>query len=244
MKNSLFKKVLLFFGFALLLSASFTYGVFSERNQTIPSRIVWYLNAQNNKIFPESEGIKKGSWGIARNDLPNQGLADEQRESLAKVTALPYLKGYNSAPHEKNVTVYDKEAAYNGLNLVVSGHGTEAILTDMEGKILHRGNNGKSKIIEVNPLNQKIAWTYKGTQAQEFFSMTAGTTKRLPNGNTLITESNNGRAFEVTPEGKIVWEFFNPYRAGEDNELIAALYDVVRYDQNQFDWLSLDAKPE
>jgi len=48
----------------------------------------------------------------------------------------------------------------------------------------------------------------------------------------------------VTREGKIVWEFFNPYRAGEDNELIAALYDVVRYDQNQFDWLALDASSE
>jgi len=66
----------------------------------------------------------------------------------------------------------------------------------------------------------------------------------LPNGNTLITESENGKAFEVTPEGKIVWEFFNPHRAGDNNELIAALYDVVRYDQNQFDWLALDAKLE
>ncbi len=137
MKNSLFKKVLLFFGFALLLSASFTYGVFSERNQTMPFRIVWYLIAQKDKIFSESQAIQQGSWHIARTDLPNQGLTDEQRESLAKVTALPYLKGYNSAPDKKNVTVYDKEAAYDGLNLVVSGHGTEAILTDMEGKVLH-----------------------------------------------------------------------------------------------------------
>ena len=71
----------------------------------------------------------------------------------------------------------------------------------------NRGNNGKSKIVEFNPSNQKIAWTYKGTPAQEFFSMTAGTTKRLPNGNTLITESNNGRAFEVTPAGEIVWSY-------------------------------------
>ena len=74
--------------------------------------------------------------------------------------------------------------------------------------------------------------------------MTAGTTERLSNGNTMITETNNGRAFEVTPAGEIVWEFFNPYRTGENNKLIAALCDVIRYDQNQFDWLSLDAKSE
>jgi hypothetical protein len=35
---------------------------------------------------------------------------------------------------------------------------------------------------------------------------------RLPNGNTLIVESDAGRAFEVTAEGEIVWEFLNPDR--------------------------------
>jgi hypothetical protein len=55
-----------------------------------------------------------------------------------------------------------------------------------------------------------------------------GSCHRLPGGNTLIVESMQGRAFEVTPDGEIVWEYFNPYRAGENNELIASLYDVVR----------------
>ena len=135
--NSLSKKMLYSGVFILLLFASFFYGVLSVVNQNMPFRIIKYLNEQKNKIFSESESIKQGSWHIARNDLPNQGLTDEQREAFAKVTALPYLKGYNSAPDKKNVTVYDKEAAYNGLNLVISGHGTEAILTDMEGKVLH-----------------------------------------------------------------------------------------------------------
>ncbi|HSN89535.1 MAG TPA: hypothetical protein VL025_22425, partial [Thermoanaerobaculia bacterium] len=50
----------------------------------------------------------------------------------------------------------------------------------------------------------------------------------LPNGNTLLTESENGRAIEVTPEGRIVWELYNPHRAGESNELVAVLFEVVR----------------
>ena len=33
--------------------------------------------------------------------------------------------------------------------------------------------------------------------------------QRLPNGNTLITESDAGRVFEVTEGGDIVWEFVN-----------------------------------
>ena len=31
----------------------------------------------------------------------------------------------------------------------------------------------------------------------------------LPNGNVLITESWQGRAFEVNPRGEIVWEYVN-----------------------------------
>ena len=34
--------------------------------------------------------------------------------------------------------------------------------------------------------------------------------RRLPNGNTLITEGFFGRMFQVTPEGEVVWEYINP----------------------------------
>jgi hypothetical protein len=34
---------------------------------------------------------------------------------------------------------------------------------------------------------------------------------RLPNGNTLITDSRNNRVLEVTPRGRIVWETFAPW---------------------------------
>jgi len=32
----------------------------------------------------------------------------------------------------------------------------------------------------------------------------------------------------VTPEKRIVWEYYNPHRAGDNDELIATLLDVVR----------------
>jgi hypothetical protein len=44
--------------------------------------------------------------------------------------------------------------------------------------------------------------------------------ERLPNGNTLVTESDGGRLFELTPGGEIVWEYINPERGGADGELI------------------------
>ncbi len=50
----------------------------------------------------------------------------------------------------------------------------------------------------------------------------------MPNGNTLITESDYGRALEVTPDGETVWEFYSPFSAGENDEYIATLMEVVR----------------
>ena len=46
--------------------------------------------------------------------------------------------------------------------------------------------------------------------------------------NTLITETDRGRAFEVTPEKEIVWEFHNPYRFGPKDELVAIVPEMVR----------------
>ncbi len=47
--------------------------------------------------------------------------------------------------------------------------------------------------------------------AWNFFSPRMGNAQRLPNGNTLITESSFGRFFEVTREGEVVWEYVNPF---------------------------------
>ncbi len=99
-------------------------------------------------------------------------------------------------------------------------------------------DDSRSRVIEIDPLTQEVAWEYMGTPADPFFSFTCGTAERLSNGNTLITESNAGRAFEVSPDGRIVWEFINPYTAGEGNELIATLFEVIRLPpETPLDWL-------
>ena len=35
--------------------------------------------------------------------------------------------------------------------------------------------------------------------------------QRLPNGNTLICESDAGRIFEVTQDKEIVWDYYSPF---------------------------------
>lgn len=389
---------------------------------------------------------QQGRWGKAKGTLDFQALTEDQRELVSKLQAIGYLSGYEKAPELKGVTIYIPEAAYNGLNLLTSGHSQEAVLMDMQGTILHAwsyafhdafsnspaplkrystfwrrvhlyengdllaiyegiglikldidsnllwaipcgahhdlfvdpsgliyvltreikflprihedkpvledfitvinpdgkivrqvslleaferstyasfldkmpesgdlfhtntieiimdesfgdhssifaqgnvllsllttnviaildmdkemitwalsgqwkrqhqptllangnillldncgGHLGMSKVIEINPFTQEIVWSYEGAPENGFFTNSCGSNQRLLNGNTLITESDSGRAFEVTPENRIVWEFYNPARAGENEELIATLFEVVRLDSDfSTNWL-------
>jgi len=78
----------------------------------------------------------------------------------------------------------------------------------------HRQGMSHSRIIEINPKDNQIAWEYKGDPPISFFSYHISGAERLPNGNTLICEGAPGRVFEVTPAQEIVWEYINPFLTG------------------------------
>jgi hypothetical protein len=85
-------------------------------------------------------------------------------------------------------------------------------LTD-DGNLLIFDNGsvrGWSRVIELDPVSRAIVWEYRGDPVESFFSSSRGSAQRLPNGNTLITDSMQGRVFEVTAGGETVWEFFEP----------------------------------
>ncbi len=111
----------------------------------------------------------------------------------------------------------------------------------------HSGYNniskGYSRVIEIDPTTMKIVWSfnnrhaYHGIEAsgawkQLLYSEYCSSADRLPNGNTMITETIGGRAIEVTPEGEIVWEFLNP--GGH-------FFRAHRY---PYDWFPLKSKPQ
>ena len=88
--------------------------------------------------------------------------------------------------------------------------------------------DGAIVILEVDPVSKKLAWSYVGNDQHPFLSKSLGAAARLPNGNTLITVSNYGRAFEVDPAGNLVWEFFNPHRTGPEGRFVAVLPEMIR----------------
>jgi len=116
----------------------------------------------------------------------------------------------------------------------------EPVLLD-GGTLLLFDNMGtprRSAVLEIDPLTGDVLWSYRADEPDVFYSQRAGSVQRLPNGNTLVVESNAGRAFELTPAKDVVWEFLNPFRAGERGELVANLFDLVRLPADfPTDWL-------
>jgi hypothetical protein len=72
-----------------------------------------------------------------------------------------------------------------------------------------------SRVIEVDPRTDKVVWEYRDRPPLNFYSAFIGGARRLPNGNTLITEGFFGRMFQVTPQGDVVWEYINPHFTGD-----------------------------
>jgi hypothetical protein len=85
----------------------------------------------------------------------------------------------------------------------------------------------RSRVIELDPRTGEIVWLYQAPEPGDFFTRSRGSAQRLPNGNTLIANSDEGVAFEVTPEGEIVWEFRTPHLDASGHR--ATIVRMTRY---------------
>lgn len=78
----------------------------------------------------------------------------------------------------------------------------------------------KSNIMAIDPSTNEVRVLFEGSEETPFYSWRRGKAQLLPNKNLLIAESEKGRAFEVTPEGELVWEYNNIYDA-ESNGVVS-----------------------
>ncbi|MCF6150252.1 MAG: aryl sulfotransferase [Candidatus Kuenenia sp.] len=96
-----------------------------------------------------------------------------------------------------------------------------------------------SRVIEVKPLTKEVVWDYEDSPEWNFFSPSVSGVQRLPNGNTFITEGFYGRMFQVTPDGRVVWEYISPHffrnlHGSIENIIFKAIY----YTEEQIFYLS------
>jgi len=81
---------------------------------------------------------------------------------------------------------------------------------------------------------EKPGWTYMASDTISFHGSFISGAERLKSGNTFINEGPKARFFEVTPAGKIVWEYLNPYRGsmtqsnGDPSPLMPMTYFAFR----------------
>jgi outer membrane protein assembly factor BamB len=99
----------------------------------------------------------------------------------------------------------------------------------------HYGSGGTSRVIEFDPTTLELVWSYTGDAARPFESKLRSGQERLANGNTLITESDGGRLFEVTRDGEIVWEYINPIRGGDADQFVPIVAWGQRIDPAKLD---------
>ena len=94
---------------------------------------------------------------------------------------------------------------------------------------MHRHGMSYSRVVEVNPKDNSIAWQYAAKPQQQFFSGHISGAERQPNGNVLVCEGTAGRVFEVTSPGEVVWEWISPFVTTRQGEPRTWIFRVHRY---------------
>lgn len=64
------------------------------------------------------------------------------------------------------------------------------------------------RVVEIDSDDEQLEWVYSGPQGDSL--QWPRDADRMPNGNTLITDSRNNRILEVNASGNVVWEFSDP----------------------------------
>jgi len=62
-----------------------------------------------------------------------------------------------------------------------------------------------TRVVKVNPQTNNIIEEYTADPRENFYSQFMGSAQELPNGNLLIANSMNDRAFEINSDGETVW---------------------------------------
>lgn len=76
------------------------------------------------------------------------------------------------------------------------------------GRLLLYDNLGVamgSRVLEYDPQSQAIPWVFAGAPGIPFYSSERGLSQRLPNGNTLVVNSEENEMIEATSAREIVW---------------------------------------
>ncbi|MBU0761777.1 MAG: aryl-sulfate sulfotransferase, partial [Candidatus Altiarchaeota archaeon] len=135
-------------------------------------------------VYSENLTFKKGNILVSVRNTDTIGVVDLQKREMI------WYWGPGTLNHQHNPSMTPDN------NILVFDNNPE---------------RGYSSIVEVNPATEEVVWEYFGDPPKSFYSEKMGSTQRLENGNTLITESYKGHVFEINHKKEIVWDFWDPH---------------------------------
>ncbi|HLW64537.1 MAG TPA: arylsulfotransferase family protein [Gemmataceae bacterium] len=71
----------------------------------------------------------------------------------------------------------------------------------------NRGSDRSSRVLEMDPKDDKICWSYPDEKGEPFHCPERGMVQRLSNGNTFIVDSVEKSLMEVTADHELIWAF-------------------------------------
>lgn len=166
----------------------------------VHSNSAMILDATLAPFFPM---FREGSLLVSLRRLDAVAVVDMEQRSVTLLSP-----GFSRGQH-------DAKFMADGTMLVFDNFGTAPIRA---GGVVNRQQKGvvaNSRIVSYDPVSKASRILYGDRPGEMFYSAQRGTVSLLPNGNLLITESDNGRVFEVDGSRNVVWDYLNPLRTQE-----------------------------
>lgn len=165
----------------------------------------WSTSELTPEDYPISHGLDRGEFGHGNTVCP---LADGNL--LVNFRNLDMMAVLD---RESREFTWEARNEYWG-----RPHDPQPVTVDGQERILFFANGAfdkpkpqRSAIIELDARTGEEVWRWEAGIPWTFYSHVMGGVQRLPNGNTLVCESVNGRIFEVHRESMdIVWDYINP----------------------------------
>ena len=132
------------------------------------------------------------------------------------------------SPGAGNVLIFNNGSEYPGFERGYSSVNEIALPSD--------GYNYRRDTAGAYPPAEPV-WTYAADPPDAFYAPIRSNAQRLPNGNTLIVDGSSNRIFEVTRDGKVVWEVSYP------NYGLHGFYRAYRYPPDHPGLRYLDLTP-
>lgn len=158
------------------------------------------LRIEGDDFIPHLESIRL----VLRESVPGERDGSEVLDQLG---ALGYVNARLPAGQESGVVLYDSTRAQPGVNLVVSGHGREAILMDMKGQTLHTWARNPGE----------------GQDAEGFWRRA-----RLLDGGDLLAVRDGESLVRLDRDSKLIWEIVGQFHHDIDVTDDGRIYTLDR----------------